>query len=186
MRKLEIGPGPKKIDRNWETLGIASYFPVDIDHDFMDLPLPIEDNTYDLIYSSHAVEHIAWFKVVDVLKEFYRILRPEGSIEIWTPNLKKIAEAYLTGKVNWRVYKRWKVAKVYNPERNITKWLNSRLFAYGGLNDDNPWAWHKSAFDEELLREYMEQAGFVDISVLDDPRTSGQPRWINLGMTGKK
>ena len=53
-------------------------------------PLPFEDNTFDLVYASHVLEHIPWYKVEEVVKEWVRILKPGGVLEVWVPDGLKI------------------------------------------------------------------------------------------------
>ena len=63
-------------------------------HDVRILPLPIKSHTYDLVYMSHILEHIPWFQTVDFLKEIHRILKGDGTVEIWVPDFEKIVEAF--------------------------------------------------------------------------------------------
>ncbi len=47
------------------------------------IALPFENETFDLILANHVMEHIPnWF---DTLKEFARVLKTGGRIEIWVP-----------------------------------------------------------------------------------------------------
>lgn len=45
--------------------------------------LPFEDNSFDLIIANHVMEHLPnWF---ETMKEFARIIKVGGQIEIWVP-----------------------------------------------------------------------------------------------------
>ncbi len=45
--------------------------------------LPFEDNTFDHVFANHVMEHIPqWF---ETMKEFSRVVKPGGLIEIWIP-----------------------------------------------------------------------------------------------------
>ena len=41
-------------------------------------PLPFESNTFDLVYSSHVLEHFHRNETLNVLKEWFRVLKPGG------------------------------------------------------------------------------------------------------------
>lgn len=48
-----------------------------------EIRLPFSDNTFDLIIANHVMEHIPnWF---ETMKEFARIVKVGGQIEIWIP-----------------------------------------------------------------------------------------------------
>ena len=177
-RKLEIGPEiGKRIDSSWETLDIVPGKNIDIVADISEHLDMIKDNTYDLIYASHILEHIPWFKTVSVLKEIYRILKPKGILEIWVPDFKKIVEVYLNKKIpdGWNML---------NSEKDPYLWINGRLFAYDreGTNQN---IWHKATFDSIHLKSCLKKSGFIDITFLQKPRGHDHG-WINLGMCGKK
>lgn len=46
-------------------------------------PLPFNDNQFDFILANHVMEHVPnWF---DCFKEFARVLKPGGTMELWFP-----------------------------------------------------------------------------------------------------
>lgn len=173
MKKLEIGAMRVKIDNSWENLDIAPSPIVDIVAD-ISKPLPIEENTYDLIYMSHVLEHIPWYDTVKVLKELCRILKPNGVLEVCVPDFKKIVGVYHKQKIPDGWY-------MFNPNKDFMAWINGRLYAYyrGEQN------WHHAAFDENHLYNCLREAGFSDIGIIEKPRTQGHG-WVNLGMSGRK
>ena len=51
--------------------------------DLSKVPLPFEDESFDLILANHVVEHIpGWF---ECFKDLARVLKTNGTLEIWTP-----------------------------------------------------------------------------------------------------
>ena len=53
-------------------------------HDVTNLPLDINDNSFEGIYSEHFIEHLEKKQGINFLKEMYRILKPGGIIRtIW-------------------------------------------------------------------------------------------------------
>lgn len=173
MRKLEIGCNNKRMGDDWETLDVLPGENIDIVAD-VSKPLPVEDNTYDLIYMSHVLEHIAWYKTIDTLKELYRILAPDGVLEVFVPDLDKLVDAYQKQIIPDEWYR-------FNPEKNPFLWFVGRLFTYG----DNDTDFHKAAFNKEHLRYCFQQAGFNDIKSLRMVRGISHG-YINLGMKGTK
>lgn len=180
MRKLEIGPnlemGP--IDDTWETMNVMgkSTFVWDL----RKLPLPFPDNTYDLIYMSHILEHIPWFRTVPTLKELRRILVPGGIIEIWVPDIDKLIAAYHDDKLIDKDRNKWH----YNKEKNPMKWFNARVFSCitNTTGEEN---WHRACFNKKHLIDCLLAAGFTEIIGLQKPRGYDHG-WINLGIGGRK
>lgn len=57
--------------------------------------LPFSNDSFDVAYSSHFIEHLHPHKAVQILKEIKRILKPNGIVRIVVPNLQNMAQAYL-------------------------------------------------------------------------------------------
>jgi len=76
LRRLEIGPGPERLP-GFETLNIVGGRQVDYVADAAGR-LPIADNTFDLVYASHILEHIPWFCTEEAMHEWVRVLKPGG------------------------------------------------------------------------------------------------------------
>lgn len=50
--------------------------------------IPEKDETFDLVYASHVLEHFYFWEAPEVLREWARILKVGGEIKIRVPNLK--------------------------------------------------------------------------------------------------
>ncbi|MCW4015694.1 MAG: class I SAM-dependent methyltransferase, partial [Candidatus Bathyarchaeota archaeon] len=50
------------------------------------IKLPFKDNSFDLVVSFQVIEHIAPKEVVTYLHEIKRVLRPDGTFTVTTPN----------------------------------------------------------------------------------------------------
>lgn len=57
--------------------------------------IPLDENKCSTIFCSHMFEHIPHVKLEAVLLEFNRVLQKDGVVRILTPDLKKIAKAYV-------------------------------------------------------------------------------------------
>lgn len=174
MVKLEIGPGPKKIGNDWTALGVVSANPaVDIQFEWGKDKFPFADNSVDIIYASHVLEHVIWHKTVDALKEAYRILKPGGKIEIHVPDFKVICNSYINKSCGdpWRKF---------NNDGDFMTWVNGRIFTYGG-----PGNYHYAVFDRRYMNKCLKQAGFSDIRPFA-PIRGDDHGVINLPTTGIK
>ena len=65
-------------------------------------PLPWNNNSVDVVYSSHTLEHLSKDAGEHLLAECYRTLKPGGIIRIVVPDLKRFVEQYLGGEFSSR------------------------------------------------------------------------------------
>src|SRR5687768_10744872 len=91
-RFLEIGPGGERIP-GFETLDVISGSKVDYVAD-ASKRLPFPDATYDLVYASHILEHVPWYQLDRAVREWVRIIKRGGALEVWVPDGVKIAKAF--------------------------------------------------------------------------------------------
>jgi ubiquinone/menaquinone biosynthesis C-methylase UbiE len=64
-------------------------------------PLPISENTANVVYSSHTVEHITNDAAQNLFNESYRILKSGGYIRITTPNIDLYHKALINNDSNF-------------------------------------------------------------------------------------
>lgn len=57
--------------------------------------IPLDDSSCETIFNSHMIEHIPHVKLESILVEFNRVLEKDGILRILTPDLKKVAKAYV-------------------------------------------------------------------------------------------
>jgi predicted SAM-dependent methyltransferase len=57
--------------------------------------MPFSNDTFDLVYHSHVLEHLTCIDAEHFLYECYRILRPGGIIRIVVPDLENIIGEYI-------------------------------------------------------------------------------------------
>lgn len=70
----------------------------DIVADMRDLSQVTPDN-FDAVYSSHNIEHVFAHEVPIVLKEFARVLNPDGFLVITCPDVQSLGQALAEGKL---------------------------------------------------------------------------------------
>lgn len=112
------------------------------------------------INATHCLEHVSWRKVMDVLQDWHRVLKPGGRLEIRTPDLEFIARGYLDGKTTkeWPADEEFIKANLH-PEVIPGWWANMKLFA----GQDNPANFHFNCFDFQMLKVCLERAGFGEV-----------------------
>lgn len=186
-RRLEIGPGEKRID-GFETLNIVKNTNTDYVADASQ-KLPFNDETFNIVYSSHALEHIPWFKTKDVLIEWIRIIKKGGVLEIWVPDGEKICEAFVKGeKENTNKYTEKDGWYRYNDEKDNCIWASGRIFTYGdGSGNINHQNWHHALFSKRYLIKLFKECGLKSIKIMNNDQVRGYDHgWINLGIKGIK
>ena len=84
LKSLNLGCGKRKLKGNWINVDKYKNENVDIVHNLNVFPYPFKDNSINHIYMYHVLEHLE--NPYDVLMECYRILKPDGIIEIYVPH----------------------------------------------------------------------------------------------------
>jgi SAM-dependent methyltransferase len=93
---LDVGCGTNKLpgavgmDRRVRQ-SVARDLQLDINHNLLDFPWPIQDNTFDLVHCSHVLEHLPPTHLV--MREIWRVLKPGGRVFIECPHFSWV-EAY--------------------------------------------------------------------------------------------
>lgn len=146
MIKLNLGSGDDYID---------GYINVDLyaekaDERFDVATLPYDDNTVDEIRAYHVIEHFDYMAVQYVLKEWLRVLKPNGKIKIETPDFLESCREF----VNTDLEGRWKLYGHFFS----TAWVNPGFI-------------HKFLFTESELVAMMQNIGFRN--VVRTPADSG-------------
>lgn len=185
-RSLEIGPGEERI-AGFETLNIVGGFNVDYVYDAAK-KMPFKDNTFEIIYASHILEHVAWYQVRQVLGEWVRILKPNGVIEIWVPDAYKICSVVLDAEQGINVDLLKDGWFRFNEKKDPYVWANGRLFTYGdGTGNVNHHNWHRAMFTPKSLIALMKESGLTNVELMQENEVRGYSHgWIGLGIRGTK
>jgi SAM-dependent methyltransferase len=64
----------------------------------------VSDASVDAVYSSHTIEHLYPHEVSIALKEFLRVLRPDGFLVITCPDLQSVAQLIVDDKLTEAAY----------------------------------------------------------------------------------
>lgn len=185
-RFLELGPGETRI-KDFETLNLVKNQITDYVGDVFGR-LPFKNDSFDIIYASHILEHAPWYMLNPIIAEWKRILKKGGTLEIWVPNGLKIARAFVMaeeiGSEEWKKDNWFR----FNEKKDPAIWFAARMFSYGdGLGTRGHRNWHLSTFSPRLLENVLKENGFVNIKPLLHEQCRGYDHgWINMGISGQK
>jgi hypothetical protein len=93
--KLNVGASPIWTKEGWHKLDhkVHEGSLSSLVGDAANIPLP--DGSSQTVFNSHMIEHIPHSKLEGIFLEFNRVLEKDGILRILTPDLKKIAKAYV-------------------------------------------------------------------------------------------
>lgn len=97
---LHLGSGGLRLDDFLNT-DIDLREGVDMALDASKTPYPFENNAFKTIYSSHMIEHINTHKILPMIKEWLRILKPHGMAIVDCPDLKEALKLYHDKNYSW-------------------------------------------------------------------------------------
>lgn len=94
---INLGSGKRKAE-GW--IGLDKNSSCDITFDFEKLePLPFENDSVDIAYSNHVIEHLTDEADRHLFKEVYRVLRQGGLFRIVTPDFEVYWKCYQQGDI---------------------------------------------------------------------------------------
>lgn len=152
--KIDIGCGNKVLDgfERWDIKDGRKAYPIEL-----------PDNSVEEIHASHILEHFPHRSTLSVLKEWVRVLKPGGLIQIAVPDFNKIIEVYKTEQ-----------ASKYPIEGYIL----------GGQTDDNDF--HYALFTIDKLKKLMELADLENIEEWASTKIDCAALPISLNLQGTK
>lgn len=136
-------------------------------------PLDFDDEVFDLVYSSHVLEHFPRKQTRNILQEWTRVLKPSGTLRLSVPSFEAIIEIY---------------SKFSDLEQVIGP-------LYGG--QDYRFNYHFTVFDKKTLTSLMESVNLEAVHAWDPKRTIHSKCWdysqaetkgmlISLNLEGRK
>jgi predicted SAM-dependent methyltransferase len=148
--RLELGSGPKRGNGGWTTVDISG---ADINWDLRK-GIPLDNDSVDVIYTSHMLEHIPFSELEPFIIECKRVLKVGGSLSVCVPNAGYYINAYCEQKV------------FRNPE---TFYQEARCETGSYIDQVNYIAYmggeHAYMFDEENLVKILSNAGFYQVAL---------------------
>jgi len=158
--KLQIGGGKRYLQG---FVNLDLFEPADIIWDCR-YGLPFPDNKFSFVFSEHFLEHIDFpLSVKKILKEIYRVLKPNGEFLIGVPDGKKIIQAYLKKDRKFlnRLYQ--DVYKKRNPAIEIYGDIDFVNYFFRDQIDNPKYTIHYWIYDEISLKNLLLFAGFQQV-----------------------
>jgi predicted SAM-dependent methyltransferase len=147
--KLNLGCGLDK-KQGYINIDIRREVNPDLIWNLENIPYPFETNSVEEIIAKDVLEHIPFRKVENILKEWFRILKPQGKLYIQTPDLIAICyKVILNNNYTWK---------------DISYWV------YGGQDYNENF--HKSGFTIPTIRKLLESIGFKIEKIENDGGTN--------------
>jgi len=169
--KLNLGCGDKIIDGyiNVDVVIVRAGKKPDVICDLHNLRV-FESNSVDEILAVHVVEHFWQWEVVDILKEWVRVLKPGGKMILECPNLISAAEEFL---------KNPDIAAIGAKEGQRSMWV-----FYGDPAWKDPLMIHRWGYTPRSLATVMSYAGLCDLKQEPAQFKLREPR--DMRITGTK
>lgn len=146
--KLHVGCGPKYIP------GFVHLDALEAPHvdyvgrvERLDM---FENDSVELIYASHILEHFGRHQYEDVLAEWCRVLSPGGVLRLAVPDFEACAKLYVDGRLEDGI-------------ADITGLI------VGGQKDE--YDYHSMIFDKPSLTQALLRVGFSDVRTWDWRKT---------------
>jgi len=142
--KLHLACGQNVLD-GWANIDINSNRQI-IGWNLTDR-LPVRSATIELIFCEHFVEHVTLEEAKALLSDWYSVLQSGGILRLSTPNLKKVIDEYLSGRILEWYDVGW-------TPTTPCQLVNEGLRLWG----------HQFVYDAEELRRILEEAGFRQVT----------------------
>ena len=142
---LHIGGSERK--KGWINFNIEPGPAVDIVGNCTDLS-QFADASFEMIYASHVLEHLGYqTELLQALQEFYRVLKPEGTLCASVPDLNVLCQLFV------------------HPDVTEENRYHVMRIMFGGQK--NEYDFHKIGFSWVILQNYLRQAGFFQAQQVD-------------------
>ncbi len=109
----------------------------------------IDDETVDLIYACHVLEYFDRVEVLDVLREWRRVLNPSGILRLAVPDFRELSSVYQhygdLGLILGPLFGRWEITSGSADQR----------------------IYHRTVYDFNALRDVLESAHFTGVRRYD-------------------
>jgi acetyltransferase-like isoleucine patch superfamily enzyme len=142
--KLHLGCGPRYIPGYIHVDG-QRHPHVDIVADLKQIDV-IPDNSADLVYASHVLEHFGRWEFRSALLEWRRVLKSGGVLRLAVPDFAACARLYY--------------------EKGLEDGLSGLIGLIAGGQRDS-YDFHKMIFDEPFLKRELQGLGFRDVRPWD-------------------
>jgi predicted SAM-dependent methyltransferase len=146
--KVHLGPGQGKYIEGW--LNVDANFisaKIDLWANLMN-PLPFRDNSVEVFYSHHVIEHLPDWYLPQHFQQMFQALSPGGGVRIGAPHAGNAYRKYVEGDINW-------FSSDFPTKRSSLVGRLTNFILCAGE--------HRTCLDETYLTELAEGAGFKQL-----------------------
>jgi predicted SAM-dependent methyltransferase len=116
--------------------------------------IPASDNSLDVVYHSHMLEHLTNIEGIQFLKECNRVLKPGATMRLLVPDLGVFSKKYIEkDKFFFDAYRK----EVLSDDKVLYPTLGT---VFMGMVHNHG---HKMAYDFETIENILNENGFSDI-----------------------
>lgn len=141
--KLHLGCG-KRYLQGWHHRDSTEWKHLDSVGPVQDLG-EFADNSVEQIYASHVLEYFDSFEALEVLREWKRVLIPDGILRVAVPNLDALIKIYT---------KNHQIDTILGP-------LFGRMMSDGGM------IYHRTTYNLQSLSNLIYETGYHSVEVYD-------------------
>lgn len=126
MIGINAGSDQRPFDKafGWVNIDSNPKWNPDIVANWNDLSI-FHNGTVDLVVSHHSLEHAGCGEADDFIHEAYRVLKPGGSLLVFVPDMRKLAEMWLRGELTEQIYMTNVYGAYMGDEADRHKWGTS-------------------------------------------------------------
>ena len=141
---VNAGSGQRPFDHalGWVNVDAQPQWNPDVLSDMATLPYP--DGSVDMIVSHHVLEHMGCGEADGFLTEAHRVLRPYGSLIVCVPNMRALAQRWLTNQIDTQIYLTNVYGAYMGDEHDRHRWGYDTEYLTNYLNK---WKWTVKPFD---------------------------------------
>lgn len=139
--KLHLGCG-KRYLKGYLHVDLSNHPHINQKHDIKTLPM-FKDNSIDLIYCCHVIGYFDRFEIIEVFKEWQRVLRKGGILRLALPDFKALLD-------------------VYNEYNDLNLLLNS-LYGRLVIPGSDKIIYYKTTYDFSAINDLLESVGFSNV-----------------------
>lgn len=144
--RLHLGCG-KRFIPGFVHVDLDDFDHIDVKTDVRDLRM-FDTGSAELIYACHVLEYFDRVEVVEVLREWKRVLRPEGILRLAVPDFEALVQVYReSGDLDKILGPLFGRIEVQTPERQVF--------------------YHRTTYDFASLKDVLESVGFRDVRRYD-------------------
>lgn len=124
-----------------------------------DMRAAVASESVDAVWSAHNIEHLFAHEVDMALKEFARVIKPDGIVVVYVPNLQRAAELVAQDKLDETAY-----SSGVGPISPLDMLYGLRTDIAAGRT----YMAHKTGFTATTLRRALANAGLCHADVKKD------------------